>query len=304
MACRCVELPVRLRAGDLAGPSRLLAGAHPERRARRGRLPDRHGYGADARRPPRRLRPPPRLGAVHLRPDPAADPRRDGAGLVPPRHDRRPTGPRRRRLPGDDEGRDRRRLRPGAGGALSAGSALPADRHLPARRVELRRQQPASGRRRVGGDGDGPVDAAGTSGRAHPRLDARLWRLLHERQRRPPGDGQGRGLALRRRLRHPGRHRRRPQATSMSPTTRRRASSASSPRRHEPGPRPPEAGLARASRPGGDPGRGALVSWGGTSVLRVDIATGKVLDPHWITGLSNRARWPSTRPTGSISRTS
>ncbi|HMN84915.1 MAG TPA: LodA/GoxA family CTQ-dependent oxidase [Bauldia sp.] len=150
--------------------------------------------------------PPPRGGGFPPPPPPPADPRGDGAGLVPPRHDRRPAGPRRRRLSGDDEGRDRRRLRPRAGGALSAGGAVPPDRHLPARRVELRRQQPPPCRRRVGGDGDGPVDAARASGGAHPRPRRGDLCLLHERQRRSPGHGQRRGVAFRRRLRHPGRH--------------------------------------------------------------------------------------------------
>ena len=35
------------------------------------------------------------------------------------------------------------------------------------------------------------------------------------------------------------------------------------------------------------PDNALLVSWGGDSVARIDMATGKVLNPRWITGLSN-----------------
>jgi sugar lactone lactonase YvrE len=50
---------------------------------------------------------------------------------------------------------------------------------------------------------------------------------------------------------------------------------------------PPEAGLVEPLGVVVTPDGALLVSWGGDSVARVDIATGKVLNPRWITGLSN-----------------
>ena len=50
---------------------------------------------------------------------------------------------------------------------------------------------------------------------------------------------------------------------------------------------PPEAGLVSPVGVVVTPDGALLVSWGGDSVARVDIATGKVLNPRWITGLSN-----------------
>lgn len=50
---------------------------------------------------------------------------------------------------------------------------------------------------------------------------------------------------------------------------------------------PPEAGL---SKPIGlliTPDKVLLVSWGGNSIARVDMKTGEVLEPKWITGLKN-----------------
>jgi sugar lactone lactonase YvrE len=50
---------------------------------------------------------------------------------------------------------------------------------------------------------------------------------------------------------------------------------------------PPEAGLVEPVGVSVTPDGALLVSWGGDSVARVDIETGKVLNPRWITGLSN-----------------
>lgn len=50
---------------------------------------------------------------------------------------------------------------------------------------------------------------------------------------------------------------------------------------------PPEAGLVQPVGVVAAPDGALLVSWGGDSVARVEIATGKVLNPRWITGLSN-----------------
>ena len=50
---------------------------------------------------------------------------------------------------------------------------------------------------------------------------------------------------------------------------------------------PPEAGLVQPVGVVVTPDGALLVSWGGDSVARVDIATGKVLNPRWITGLSD-----------------
>ena len=50
---------------------------------------------------------------------------------------------------------------------------------------------------------------------------------------------------------------------------------------------PPEAGLVSPVGVVCTPDGALLVSWGGDSVARVDKGTGKVLNPRWITGLSN-----------------
>jgi hypothetical protein len=50
---------------------------------------------------------------------------------------------------------------------------------------------------------------------------------------------------------------------------------------------PPEAGLVQPVGVVVTPDGALLVSWGGDSVARVDIATGEVLNPRWIAGLSS-----------------
>jgi hypothetical protein len=50
---------------------------------------------------------------------------------------------------------------------------------------------------------------------------------------------------------------------------------------------PPEAGLVEPAGVVVTPDGALLVSWGGDSVARVDLATGAVLNPRWFTGLSN-----------------
>ncbi len=50
---------------------------------------------------------------------------------------------------------------------------------------------------------------------------------------------------------------------------------------------PPEAGLVSPVGVVVTPDGALLVSWGGDSIARIDIATGKVLHPRWITGLDN-----------------
>ncbi|MFO1144517.1 MAG: LodA/GoxA family CTQ-dependent oxidase [Amaricoccus sp.] len=50
---------------------------------------------------------------------------------------------------------------------------------------------------------------------------------------------------------------------------------------------PPEAGLVSPVGVVCTPDGALLVSWGGGSVARVDKETGRVLNPHWITGLNN-----------------
>ena len=50
---------------------------------------------------------------------------------------------------------------------------------------------------------------------------------------------------------------------------------------------PPDAGLVSPVGVVVTPDGALLVSWGGDSVARVDMKTGKVLNPRWITGLSN-----------------
>jgi sugar lactone lactonase YvrE len=50
---------------------------------------------------------------------------------------------------------------------------------------------------------------------------------------------------------------------------------------------PPEAGLVSPIGIVISPDNALLVSWGGTSVARIDPATGEVLNPHWLTGFRN-----------------
>jgi streptogramin lyase len=50
---------------------------------------------------------------------------------------------------------------------------------------------------------------------------------------------------------------------------------------------PPEAGLVSPIGIVISPDNALLVSWGSTSVARIDPATGEVLNPHWLTGFRN-----------------
>jgi DNA-binding beta-propeller fold protein YncE len=69
----------------------------------------------------------------------------------------------------------------------------------------------------------------------------------------------------------------------------------------------PEAGLVQPVGVVVTPDGALLVSWGGDSVARVDMTTGKVIDPHWITNLRNPRQmafdtYRSTLPTSSTTR--
>jgi DNA-binding beta-propeller fold protein YncE len=50
---------------------------------------------------------------------------------------------------------------------------------------------------------------------------------------------------------------------------------------------PPEAGLVSPIGIVVTPDGALLVSWGGASVARIDLATGKVIDLHWLTDFHN-----------------